>query len=254
MESREYKLKEWGLKVSQAFKAVGLDRRGLRLEKCLMSTAVYDGEQVWKRRSCNDVFCPFCNRRRVPLVAAQFKRLDIVNFMTFTWREGVKVELVGEAIRDRWKYVRFCLGESSGVCRWEFTQRPNKLLHLHCHVVTNSDWEKTSVRFFYPQERRAHCKPFDGNAKEVAKYLTPSGDPQLVAEVAAAIHGKRVRTSTSWGVCRKFDFLEGVSGVTPPSELDVKMRGLLRSEGTFSELGSYDCQENTYEPQQHEGL
>jgi len=129
---------------------------------------------------CKSLFCPRCQHIISHRVWSRLQVLaDAKNlyFMTFTWQKGVAIPLLGKEMKYRRLHITqiFRIFEKSRVFyRFEFTQRQDQTVHLHIHSVVQMD-EPYEVKQLFDSYGKRFCdvRLFDGDTREVSKYLTP---------------------------------------------------------------------------------
>lgn len=155
--------------------------------------------------SCRDSMCPRC---RTIVALRAHERLACfpkVSYMvTCTWRESGRWGALQEEAFKRSLIARG-LAKSCGVqmMYWttEFTASTERI-HLHLHTVQTGEQESAEfVKYFNSVgERFADRTAYNGNASELAKYLTPEYSNmvgRLLAETS------RFRTRGSYGTKAK---------------------------------------------------
>lgn len=179
-------------------------KRAERIWKC--TTRPEDPEGVFRLEgwSCRDAMCPRCRKStyfRVAEICNDFKGLSY--FQTFTWRESAVWGGLQELATKRRRYITV-LSRVAGVERFfwsmEFTLSPERI-HLHYHTVIAGEKESKVVQDYFNSVGERYCdrKEYDGNSKELAKYLTPTYS-ELVGRLLGEVKG--LRTKGGYGLRR----------------------------------------------------
>lgn len=184
------KIQSLGLDLARYYKDYG-HKTWSRVANCNSGITLRGGCWSPAGRPCRDRFCPRCSYaamlRYVGCLQA-YKEAGLY-FVTYTWRQGLERELIVENINERNRLVGYFSGKDI-VWKSEFTVRDNGLLHHHVHSI---QMDLSRVCGFNAPWQHVDVQEFDGNFREILKYLAKPGTFNMLPAVSMGLFHQRVR-------------------------------------------------------------